>query len=212
MEPGFATEGAVPESVWLVCCDGAWGAAGARAAAILTSPSEIKLRYAARLHFSKETDKCTKDIAEYEAILLGLHKLRAIGAQKCILHTYSKVVVRQIEKECIAKEPTLEKYLALVRRMEFFFKGFTVEYIDRNKNSKANELVKAAAHNNPLPADVFLQTITDTSIKTIEPKPRVMNIIQGEDWRALIITYLRHYYELDSSMEQTRMQQRAQSY
>jgi hypothetical protein len=44
IEPGSAIEGAVPESPWLVCCDGAWGAIGARAAAILTSPSGIKLR------------------------------------------------------------------------------------------------------------------------------------------------------------------------
>jgi hypothetical protein len=50
--------------------------------------------------------------------LLGLRKLRVIGVQRCILHTYSKVVAGQIEKECIAREPTLEKYLALVRRME----------------------------------------------------------------------------------------------
>jgi ribonuclease HI len=88
--------------------------------------------------------------------LLGLRKLRVIGVQRCILHTYSKVVAGQIEKECIAREPTLEKYLALVRRMEKKFKGFTVEYIDRNKNSKVDELMKAAACNNPLPANVFL--------------------------------------------------------
>jgi hypothetical protein len=29
------------------------------------------------------------------------------------------------------------------------FKGFTIEYIDRNKNSEADELVKVAARNNP---------------------------------------------------------------
>jgi ribonuclease HI len=123
--------------------------------AILTSPSGVELRYAARLHFSKEIDKCTNNIAEYEAILLGLRKLRAIGVQSCILRTDSKVVARQIEKKYIAREPTLEKYLSLVRRMENFFKGFTVEYIDKNKNSEADELTKAAARNTPLPADVF---------------------------------------------------------
>jgi hypothetical protein len=32
----------------------------------------------------------------------------------------SKVVAGQIEKECLAREPTLEKYLSLVRRMDFF--------------------------------------------------------------------------------------------
>jgi ribonuclease HI len=120
-----------------------------------------------RLQFSKETYKCTNNIAEYEAILLGLQKLRAIGVQRCILCINSKVVVGQIEKECIAMEPTLEKYLALVRRMGKNFNGFTVECIDRNKNSEADELAKVAARNNPLPVDVFLQAITDASIKTI---------------------------------------------
>jgi ribonuclease HI len=67
----------------------------------------------------------------------------------------SKVVVGQIEKECIAREPTLKKYLLLVRRMEIF-SSFNVEYIDRNKNAEADELAKAATHNTPLPADVFL--------------------------------------------------------
>jgi hypothetical protein len=66
--------------------------------------------------------------------------------------------------------------------MEIFFKGFTIEYVDRNKNSKANELTKAVARNNPLPADVFSQTILDASIKTIDSEPRVINRIQGEDW------------------------------
>jgi hypothetical protein len=37
------------------------------------------------------------------------------------------VVVGQIEIECIAREPTLERYLALIRRMENYFKGFTIE-------------------------------------------------------------------------------------
>jgi hypothetical protein len=39
--------------------------------------------------------------------------------------------------------------------MESFFRGFTIEYIDRNKNTEADELAKAVARNTPLPADVF---------------------------------------------------------
>jgi hypothetical protein len=50
--------------------------------------------------------------------LLDLQKLRAIGVQTCVLCTYSNVVPGQMEKECIAREPTLERYLALVQRME----------------------------------------------------------------------------------------------
>jgi hypothetical protein len=52
---------------WTVFCDGSWGTFGAGAAAILISPSKIKTCYAARLEFN-----CTNNIAEYEALLLGL--------------------------------------------------------------------------------------------------------------------------------------------
>jgi hypothetical protein len=61
--------------------------------------------------------------------------------------------------------------------MENCFKDITVEHIDRNKNTEADELAKAAAHNTPLPVDIFLQITSDASIKMIEPEPRIINII-----------------------------------
>jgi ribonuclease HI len=122
-------------------------------------------------------DKCANNIAEYEAILLGLPKLRAIRIQRCTLRTYSNVVIGQIKKECIANDSALERYLTLVRRMENHFKGFTMEYIEQTKNIKTDELAKAAACNTPLPADVFLQVITDGSVKTIKMEPKMINLI-----------------------------------
>jgi ribonuclease HI len=109
--------------------------------------------------------------------LLGLRKLRVIGVQRCTLRTDSKVVTRQIEKECIARELTLERYLTLVRRMENHFKGFTVEYIERSKNIESTKLVKAVARNTPLAADVLLQMISDASIKIVKPEPKMINLI-----------------------------------
>jgi hypothetical protein len=46
MEPSSYTEGTMVDTPWQVYCDGAWGVSGAGAAAILKSPSSIKLRYA----------------------------------------------------------------------------------------------------------------------------------------------------------------------
>jgi ribonuclease HI len=111
---------------------------------------------------------------------LGLRKLRAIGVQTCTLCTYSKVVASQIEKECIAREPTLKRYLALIRRMEKYFEGFTMEHIERSKNFKADELAKAAAHNTPLPADAFFEVVPDVLIKIVETKSGVINLIEGK--------------------------------
>jgi ribonuclease HI len=188
-EPRSLTEGIIPKLLWLVYCDGVWGSARVGAAEILISPSEIKLRYTLRLQFFNDTDKCANNMAKYEAILLGLRKLRAIGVQTCIMRTDSKVVASQIEKECIAREPTLKSYLALVRTMENHFKGFTVEYIETSKNNKADELAKAVACNTSMPTDEFFQVVPDASIKTVESEPKKINIIEGEDWRAPIMGY-----------------------
>jgi hypothetical protein len=114
MEPSSYTKGTVIDTPWQVYCDRAWGVLEAGAAAILNSPSAIKLKYAARLQFKAEADKCSNNIVEYKAVLQDLHKLRAMGVQCCILKTDSKVIASQIEKEYIARDKTLERYLAAV--------------------------------------------------------------------------------------------------
>jgi hypothetical protein len=70
----------------------AWCHARAGVAAIITSPIGIKHRYATRLSSALESDRCTNNIAEYEAVILGLRKLRALGVTTCIVKTNSKVV------------------------------------------------------------------------------------------------------------------------
>jgi hypothetical protein len=83
--------------------------------------------------------------------------------------------------------------------MERFFKGFTVQYIERAKHAVADELAKAAAEKVVLPLDVFFQDVEDPSVKTVEPEPRMKNVAQGEDWQAPIMAYLRHHYQADST-------------
>jgi hypothetical protein len=95
------------EKVWTIHCDGAWCHAGAGATAVITSPTGVKHRYAARLNFALESDRCTNNIAEYEAVILGLRKLRALGVTTCIIRTNSKVVAGQVEKDYAAKDPAL---------------------------------------------------------------------------------------------------------
>jgi hypothetical protein len=52
---------------WMLFCDGSWGTFGAGAAAVLVAPSKVRTCCAMKLDFS-----CTNNIAEYEALLLGL--------------------------------------------------------------------------------------------------------------------------------------------
>jgi hypothetical protein len=133
--------------------------------------------------------------------------LCAMGVQHCILKIDSSK-----DLQWTARDETLERYLAAIRRMENFFKGFIVEHIERVKNTEVDKLTNAAVRKVVLPPDVCFQVIEDPSVKTIEPEPRMVNVVQGEDWRAPIMTYLHHHYESDSNTELTRMQQRAKAY
>jgi hypothetical protein len=104
MEPSGYTKGTVVETPWQVYYNEALGVFGAGAAAILKSPSSIRLRYAACLQFTAEADKCSNNIAKYKAVLLGLYKLRSMGVQCYILKIDFKVIANQIEKECTTRD------------------------------------------------------------------------------------------------------------
>jgi ribonuclease HI len=187
------------EKVWTVHCDGAWCHAGAGTTAIITSPTGVKHRYAARLSFALEYDRCTNNIAEYEAIILGLRKLKALGVTTCIVKTDSKVVVGQVEKEYSAKDPALIQYLTVVRSLERQFKGFTLQHVDHARNEEADALAKAVARGEALASDVFYHVIGTPAVRnpaglqiTNDAKGhRIVNLIMTEDWRAPITLFLQ---------------------
>jgi ribonuclease HI len=54
---------------------------------------------------------CTNNIAEYEALLLGLRRLKAMGVRRAILKTNSQVISGHVDKSSKARDPKLEKYL-----------------------------------------------------------------------------------------------------
>jgi ribonuclease HI len=64
------------------------------------------MKYAARLEF-----QCTNNIAEYEAVLLGLRKAKAMGIQRLVIKTYSQIIAGHIEKDYKARDPEVGKYL-----------------------------------------------------------------------------------------------------
>jgi hypothetical protein len=108
--PGAQGEEAIKDAEALtVFCDGSWGTFSAGAAAVLVAPSKVRTCYAARLDFS-----CTNNIVEYEALLLGLRKLKAMGIRTAFLKTDSQVISGHVDKSSKARDPKLEKYLDTV--------------------------------------------------------------------------------------------------
>jgi ribonuclease HI len=206
--------------VWTIHCDGAWCHAGAGAAAIITSPTGIKHRYAAHLSFTLESDRCTNNIAEYKAVILGLRKLRALSVTTCIVKTDSKVVASQVEKEYSAKDPALMQYLTAIRCLKRQFKGFTLQHVDHARNEEADTLTKAAARGETLPADVFYHVIGTPAFHNLEGLQvtndteghRIVNLIMTEDWRAPITLFLQGYYHQSDVNEAKRLKHRCRDF
>jgi hypothetical protein len=111
---------------------------------------------------------CTNNIAEYEVLLLGLQKLKAMGIRRAILKTDSQVISGHIDKSSKARDPKLKKYLDTVRRLEASFEGFSVKNIPRGENEHADLLAKSAAQGLPLPSEVFFETIKAPSVELME--------------------------------------------
>jgi ribonuclease HI len=162
--------------VWTVFCDGSWGTFGAGATAVLVAPSKAKTCYATRLDFS-----CTNNIAEYEALLLGLRKLKAMGIRRAVLKTDSQVISGHIDKSYKVRDPKLEKYLDTVRRIEASFEGFSVINIPRGENEHADLLAKSAAQGLPLPSEVFFETIKAPSVELLERAVLNISPVYSED-------------------------------
>jgi ribonuclease HI len=80
---------------WVVQCDGAWCHKGLGISEVVTSPTRIVIRYAARLIFAND-EHSTNNTTEYEALLLALRKMKALGQQTFIIKTDSKIVQEHI--------------------------------------------------------------------------------------------------------------------
>jgi ribonuclease HI len=159
------------------------------------------IRYAARLIFVND-EHSTNNTTEYEALLLALRKMKALGQQTFIIKIDSKVIQEHIEKGSEARNPVLMKYLEKVKEMERHFKGYSVQHIPRDDNNEADKLAKAAARNQVMPPDVLFEIIKEPSIR--ESKSKIVNVVEIRDWRAKIMAYLRGHYEPQDELKEKR--------
>nr|AAX96424.1 retrotransposon protein, putative, Ty3-gypsy sub-class [Oryza sativa Japonica Group] len=152
--PVLAPDTKPAEQFWVMYSDGSWSHRGAGVAAVLFSPNGVPIRYAARLQFDT-----TNNAAEYEAVLLGLRKAKALGVRRLLIRTDSKLVAGHVDKSFEAKEEGMKRYLEAIRSMEKCFTGITVEHLPSGQNEEADALVKSAACGGPHSPGIFFEVL-----------------------------------------------------
>jgi len=89
---------------------------------------------------------CTNNIAEYEALLIGLHLLKYLGAKRISVQGDSELIIRQIKGEYSTKNPKLREYRNSTLDLLKTFEKYELIFIPRAQNHLANELAFAASN------------------------------------------------------------------
>ena len=129
---------------------------------IIISPSKLKTLYAAKLEF-----QCTNNIAEYEAILLGLTKLNDICFKRAILKYDSQVIMGHVDKSRRVKTQHWKVHWHCPKDGSIIW-SLLDKNIPRVDNEHVDMLAKSVAQRLPLPPEVLFKILRAPSIDLIE--------------------------------------------
>jgi ribonuclease HI len=93
---------------------------------------------------SQTIGSATNNVAEYQALLLGIERARALGAGEIELVGDSELVVRQVRGEYRVKDAALQDLHARVREALEGFERWSIRNVPREENEHADRLVNEA--------------------------------------------------------------------
>jgi ribonuclease HI len=140
----------IQPELWTMYFDGSLMKTGVCPGLLFISPLGKHLRYVLRLHFL-----VSNNVAEYEALVNGLHITIELGVRRLDARGDSQLVIDQVMKNSHCRDRKMEAYCDEVRRLEDKFYGLELNHIARWYNETADELAKIASGRTTVPPDVF---------------------------------------------------------
>ncbi len=83
---------------------------------------------------------CTNNVAEYQALILGLTEAVALGGKNISIFLDSQLIVRQVQGIYKVKNQTLQPLFAQVKKLLAQFDSYKIAHIARELNKRADEL------------------------------------------------------------------------
>jgi len=140
MLPSASEDGEAAMANWLTLfCDGASRGNPGRAAAGAVLYDEMGAEVEA-LSKALGGTEITNNVAEYEALLLGLEAARRRGARRISIRSDSELMVKQVLAEYQVRKPELRVRHTRAMTLLKQFDAWDIEHVRREKNSRADEL------------------------------------------------------------------------
>ncbi|XP_004292069.1 PREDICTED: uncharacterized protein LOC101313385 [Fragaria vesca subsp. vesca] len=131
---------AVTLAPWTLYFDGSRTDTAAEAGIAIANPAGDRFSYSFQLDF-----KCTKNQAEYEALIIGLEILLDLGVREVQIFGDSLLVVNQLVEKFKCFSSSIEPYLRKAFEVLDRFDDVYIEHIPREFNFAANELAQVAS-------------------------------------------------------------------
>ena len=128
------------EGLWTMYFDGSVAKVGVGEGVYIISPIRYFKDFSYKLNF-----ECTNNVAEYEALLLGLHALKDLGAKRVQYFGDSELVINRVNDNYHTKHPRMRAYRNEVWDMfGNYFTEHSVKVIPRYDNTAEDSLAIAA--------------------------------------------------------------------
>ncbi|GKV48259.1 hypothetical protein SLEP1_g55083 [Rubroshorea leprosula] len=203
--PGNPVPSSEPND-WTLYVDGASNSKGSGAGVLLIGPNGYRSEHALKFNFD-----ATNNMAEYEALLLGLQLALELKLRAIQVYSDSQLVVNQINSICEAVDPVMVKYVALIAELKCKFQKFCLSKIPRTENEQADSLSKFASDSSSHSRSVFVEILDEPSFV----KPRVMEISTNPDtpsWTDPILSFLRDGIVPEDRQEAMKLRKKASWY
>ena len=128
------------DGCWCISFDGAASKKGAGAGISIKPPVGKPKLLSYKLEF-----KCTNNVAEYEALVLGLKALKDFQTQRITIQGDSKLIIKQVQGSYQAKHPRMKSYRNLVLDLMEGFKECQYTIIPRGENFEVDSLAVSAS-------------------------------------------------------------------
>jgi ribonuclease HI len=134
--------------------DGSLMKTGVRAGLLYISPLAVHLRYVVRFNFA-----VSNNVAEYEALVNGLHIAIELGVRRLDVRGDSQLVIDQVMKNLSCHDARMEAYCEEVWHLEDKLFGLELNHVARRYNEVADELAKIASGRTTVPPNIFARDI-----------------------------------------------------
>ncbi|TYK24161.1 RNase H family protein [Cucumis melo var. makuwa] len=157
---------------WTMYFDGTTRRSGAGAGIVLISPEKHMLPYSFAL-----AELCSNNVAEYQALIIGLQMALEIGVSFIEIYGDSKLIINQLSLQYDVKHEDLKPYFTYSRQLMERFDSVMLEHVPRTGNKRADALANLAT--------ALMMSDNEANVTT-------SHLIGEEDWRQPIIEYLEH--------------------